>query len=173
VGETATSSTRDAARIGAREPALAARVAGIARRLCRLERSIPVAERFPSVPIHGAFRMSQLLRQGERIALVDFDGVALGDPHYDVAELQASLVYQVFRGHLDPSAAARRGEVFRDAYEAQGPCPLDELRLAWFRAAFVLEKLYLSLKNLEVAILPHSEAILDHVESELDAVEPA
>jgi hypothetical protein len=37
----------------------------------------------------------------------------------------------------------------------------------------VLEKLYLSLKNLELAILPQSEAILDFVESELDAVEAA
>jgi aminoglycoside phosphotransferase (APT) family kinase protein len=173
VEEVAASTTRDAARIGSLQPALAGRAKGIAQRLVRLERRIPAATRFPQVPIHGAFRLSQLLAQGERIALVDFDGVALGDPHYDVAELQASLVYRVFRGNLDRPAALRRGGAFLDAYEATGPCSPDERRLAWLRAAFVLEKLYLSLKNLELAILPQSEAILDFVESELDALEAA
>jgi len=43
--------------------------------------------------IHGTFKIGQILCRNNEVGLVDFDSIARGDPHYDIAEFLASLVY--------------------------------------------------------------------------------
>ncbi len=80
---------RRVGKVGALDPDLA-------RRMARLEREI--AERAALLPpcrettfLHGSSSPKQLLLEGERIALVDFDGVARGDPAIDLGTFMAGL----------------------------------------------------------------------------------
>ena len=100
--------------------------------------------------------------------MTDFDGVARGDPHYDVAEFQSSLLYQHFRRGLALEPQLGRAERFREAYAACAPWPIDRARLAWFTSAFLLEKLHGSLKGLETEIFPRIEAVYELSESFLE-----
>jgi hypothetical protein len=167
VGQTAAGAAEDAEKIARYRPAAGARAQALAERLARLE---PAS--FPEATLHGAFRMSQLLQRGDRLALVDYDALARGDAHYDVAEFQASLLYQGFRRDLDRAGVRRQADAFRADYERQMGRALDDARLAWFESAFVLEKLYLTLKNLELALFPRIDEILEHASASLDRVAP-
>jgi aminoglycoside phosphotransferase (APT) family kinase protein len=71
----------------------------------------------PPRPLHGAPHPPQWLADGDRLGLVDFDRLSVGDPEADVA------VY--VEGVEDPGAA----EAF-----ARGYGPLDARRLAAYRA---------------------------------------
>ena len=79
--------------------------AGRTARLAPSSRSMPV-------PIHGAFRFTQLLSYRDRLALVDFDGFEQGHPMCDVGSFVAHLYYLLRQGRdwtrRRRSAAARR-----------------------------------------------------------------
>ena len=170
VSATGSGALRDADRIGGYWPGVSARARALAGRLLESEPLLASADDFPEATLHGAFRMSQLLGSGERLALVDFDGVARGDPHYDVAEFQASLLYQAFRRGLSIRSQRSHAEHFRAHYETAAKLALDERRLAWFESAFLLEKLYLSLKSVDRGIHVRVEEILALAERSLDRV---
>lgn len=68
----------------------------LARRMARLSREI--AERAARLPpcrettfLHGSSSPKQLLLEGERVAVLDLDGVARGDPAIDVGTFMAGL----------------------------------------------------------------------------------
>lgn len=107
----ARSAGRDLAR---RIPALEPTVTEVLTRVQALDAA--AGERVAR-PIHGAPHPSQWLATGDRLALVDFDGFALGDPELDIAVLQAEIEderaapgvceavvagYQAVAGPLDP-----------------------------------------------------------------------
>jgi len=170
VGETAAGAAEDARKISRYWPAAAARAQDLAERLARLEPTLPPAASFPQATLHGAFRMSQLLQRGDRLAVVDYDALARGDAHYDVAEFHASLLFQVFRRDLDLARVGRQADTFRSEYEKQTGRSLDDARLAWFEAAFLLEKLYLTLKSLDVRLHARIDEILELASASLDRV---
>jgi hypothetical protein len=168
VDEVAEEAVEDAVRIGAFLPEDAERVGSLAARIAERGGQLPALAGCPEVPLHGAFRMSQLLERDGRLAMTDFDAVATGDPHYDVAEFQSSLLYQHFRRGLALEPLLELGEAFREAYAACVPWSLDRSRLAWFTSAFLLEKFHGSLKGLETEIFPRVDAIFDLSESFLE-----
>jgi len=169
VERTAPDAAEDAAGIACMAPPLAARARAVARRLAQLESGLRAGARFRAVPIHGAFRASQLLERDGRMAVIDLDAAALGDPHFDVAEFRASLLFQAFRRETPLAQLELWGSGFRSHYEREAARALDDARLAWLEAAFLLEKLYLARKNLELRVIPHGGAILDLCESRLAA----
>jgi tRNA A-37 threonylcarbamoyl transferase component Bud32 len=91
----------------------------------------PVAGGSPCF-IHGDFAPSQLLVDGDTIAMLDFDRACLGDPAIDVGNLMAKLHKKaVTKGadHYRPLA-----ERFLSAYQAQAPGRVDARRAHRFQA---------------------------------------
>lgn len=158
-------------------PSLGERVLGLVQRIERLELTILASQRQTAVPIHGAFRMSQLLYRPQddlangRLAMIDLDAIALGDPHYDVAEFMASTVYQYFHRDLhleDLMAIAIR---FSKLYAAQVPWPIDRRLLYWYMAASLVGKLRGSFKRIQFSAIAKTEDLFSLVSHYLEEVE--
>ena len=113
------SAGRDLAR---RVPALEPTVTAV---LARIETLHDAAGERAARPIHGAPHPSQWLQTGDGLALVDFDGFALGDPELDIAVLQAEIE--------DERAPAGVSEAVVTGYEALAG-PLDPRVLTAYRA---------------------------------------
>ena len=59
-----------------------------------IDTTTPAASRVPRGPIHGDFHVGQLMAGNDRLALLDFDDVATGDPHQDLAEFMVDLHFR-------------------------------------------------------------------------------
>jgi hypothetical protein len=79
--------TRRAALVEAIVPELAERVRSL---VAELQATIPAEG--PLVPTHGDFHVDQLLRVGGELVLIDFDGMCLAGPAFDVATYLADVV---------------------------------------------------------------------------------
>jgi aminoglycoside phosphotransferase (APT) family kinase protein len=118
------------ARLGRR---LARSVPGVApdvdRLLARLRRAHSAAARGRFVPVHGNPHPRQWLDGEAGLGLVDFDGLALGEPELDAAAVVAALEFE------DPARVpvARLREAFLEGYR-EGGGSLDERLTAIHRA---------------------------------------
>ncbi len=90
---------------------------------------------FPLRPIHSAFRLKQLLLDGERVGVVDFDGFAMGDPCEDVTDFMADL-----QAHLPANSAEKARYSFLESYRAHVPWTLTPQSLEWHSALKWLER---------------------------------
>lgn len=134
-------------------------------RIIALGHQINQTHDIPTVPVHGAFRLSQLLSRDDRLALIDFDTAALGDPLYDVAELMTSLLFQYFRRRLRFGTLRQKADQFSTLYAEQVPWAVDEQRLNWYIAAFLFEKLFGGMKSLLQPLMPKVDdyfALIEH-----------
>jgi hypothetical protein len=95
-------------------------------------RRVPALSAQHSVPIHGAFRLGQMLERDERVALVDLDGFRLGDPRSDLGSLVAQLHARVATERLEAAAASTATQVLLDAYAGDVPWKCDDAALAWY-----------------------------------------
>jgi aminoglycoside phosphotransferase (APT) family kinase protein len=68
--------------------------------------------------IHGDFKPSQLLIDGNRVAIVDFDRACLGDPALDVGNFMAQFNKSALRTGRD--YFRKLSEYFLARYQAQG-----------------------------------------------------
>ena len=99
---------------------VAAIVAGLHAGERRLLDRAPVAP----VPVHRDFHLGQLFRAGGRVALIDWDLVALGDPALDLGNFAVYLRTRV------PHAAARGWQAFVAGYtERAGTAALERVAL--------------------------------------------
>jgi aminoglycoside phosphotransferase (APT) family kinase protein len=89
-------------------------------------------------PIHGAFRLSQVLLTNGRYALIDFDDVKCGNPLIDVASFVAHLLYVQVKGQLSQTQSQMAIQHFCRAYRAHVPWSLPGDALAWYTAAHVV-----------------------------------
>ncbi len=138
----------DGAELGELLPALQEPVAELLGALSRCHAEFPPAE-IPRVPIHGAFRLEQMLMRGEEFAVVDFDALACGDPWFDAAEFVASLQFlELSHGFSRPRLHAA-AELFVEEYAQRVPWRCDRRRLAWYVLAFLISKMFLAVKNLD------------------------
>jgi aminoglycoside phosphotransferase (APT) family kinase protein len=95
-------------------PALAGRIERVLDRSCALVDSMPHVDDLRCV--HGDFKPSQLLLDGERATIVDLDRAAMGDPALDLGAFTAQLHKEALhRDQLDLRPLAPR---FLAAYEA-------------------------------------------------------
>jgi len=97
--------------------------------LARLQGAHAVAARTPLRPVHGSPHPGQWLDAEERLGLVDFDGLALGEPELDAAAVLAALEFE------DPERVpvARLSAAFLAGYRERG-AELDPALIAIYRA---------------------------------------
>jgi glycosyltransferase involved in cell wall biosynthesis/thiamine kinase-like enzyme len=87
-------------------------------------------------PIHRDFYYSQVLADGRRLTVIDFDLFALGDPAIDVANFVAHLYFLGLDKFGDLERLALEAEFFLAAYGRYRPMDSDFLqRLAFYQAA--------------------------------------
>jgi aminoglycoside phosphotransferase (APT) family kinase protein len=105
---------RWAAEVAAAIPRLGRLAQTLHERLCQLATSVRPA---PPVPLHKDFHPHHVL-VGNRLVVLDFDEMRLGDPAFDVAHFCMYLRLGALRRHgaLEASAAVERR--FRDQYSA-------------------------------------------------------
>ncbi len=111
-----------------------------------LDRGALDATRAPAF-CHGDLVPSQLLLDGDRFAITDFDGARTGDPHRDLAIWLAALTFDVpaLDGAVtagDDAAIERAEAAYLDGYG-----PHDERRLLWHRAAAEVHYVAVALKK--------------------------
>jgi len=111
-----------------------------------LERHALDAPRAPAF-CHGDLVPSQLLLDGDRFGVTDFDGARTGDPHRDLAIWLAALTFDV--PALDRAVAAGDEAVIARAEAAylEGYGAHDERRLLWHRAAAEVHYVAVALKK--------------------------
>jgi hypothetical protein len=119
------------------DPELAPVVARV-RSLVQAERAH--VEPAPAVPIHTAFRFSQLLDFRGRLALVDFDGFRAGHPMCDVGSFTAHLLYMAAKEELPYDAAWAAARDFAAAYRGTAPWGTPPHALRWYTAVILVAK---------------------------------
>ena len=160
----------DAADIVGFEPGRRAVLVSI---LERLRASTLDAEAVTPCLIHGTFKIAQVLCRKEKLALVDFDSVAVGDPHYDLAEFIASVVYLKISDDVPTGMLADAADRFLEAYCAAVEHPCDPRRIAWYVVPFLLGKIHSSMKKREGTAIRNLPYALDVIEAWLDAAHSA
>ena len=96
---------------------------------------------------HGDLTPSQLLVDGDRWAITDFDGARAGDPHRDLATWLASLPSDVPALRRAVAAGDDAAVDAADAAYLEGYGPHDARRLAWRRAAAEIHAVAVALKK--------------------------
>ena len=95
-------------------------------------------DRISNQLIHGAFRLRQLILEDDRVGIVDFDKVAIGDPLEDVADLVVDLQVATGEEDLDgPITAA-----FLDGYRDTARWHVPENRLQWHLPLQRMKRVY-------------------------------
>ncbi|MCB0264427.1 MAG: aminoglycoside phosphotransferase family protein [Calditrichia bacterium] len=135
----------------------------------KLLAQMPTLPQLPERPIHGAFRLSQVLLVEQQLALIDFDAFLNGNPVYDVASFVAHLMYLPLRDKITEPQAMRAINAFCDAYRENAPWGLPADVLHWQVAALLMGKqakkcIKMAKKNYDEMIdqlLEMSEKVLD------------
>lgn len=119
--------------------------------------------------IHGDCKPNQMLFDGERIALLDFDTCAMADPAADVGTYLATLrqlgIWQSLRAKDSVAAQSRTAwlraleERFLDEYCAETGSSADfRLRATWYEAVALLRKALRAFARSPRSALPVGEA---------------
>lgn len=123
----------------------------------------------PSTPIHGTFKLSQILVGETGVAVVDFDGVAVGDPLYDVAEFIASILVLRAKHGLSTERVASGIGPFLRTYADQVLWACDLARIRWYTTAFLLAHIHSLLKRLKIQNEEQFMMSLEIIRSDLPA----
>ncbi|MCI0694732.1 aminoglycoside phosphotransferase family protein [candidate division KSB1 bacterium] len=88
-------------------------------------------------PIHGAFRLTQLLLVEGKLALVDLDGFVMGNPISDVGSFLAHLLYLPLKGLITQAQARSAVRRFCQAYREKAYQGLPGEVLEWYIAVYL------------------------------------
>jgi len=105
-----------------------------------LEQRLPHLTEIAPAPIHGGFRISQLLTVDGKIALLDFDDFLIGNPISDVASFAAHLLYLPLKDRITRDQARSAIRHFCQAYAERAPWGLPRDVLEWQTAAELVGK---------------------------------
>ncbi len=156
-----TSLDRFTAELIERLPDQAKRIDALRARLQTLAAIVPLA---PSLtPVHRDFYYSQVLIDGPRLTLIDFDLLALGDPAIDVANFTAHLLFLGLDKLGDLHALAGDAQAFVDAYARR--MRVDEAfdrRRAFYQAATFFR--LLNVATSRPGLAKHFEALIQVTE---------
>jgi hypothetical protein len=82
--------------------------------------------------VHGNLFGDQILLDGERVGIVDWDDLTAGDPSYDVGRLVAHEIYVAREAGATPARAASAIDALLDGYAEEAPDGrIDGRRLRW------------------------------------------
>lgn len=108
-------------------------------------------EKGPRCTIHGSFKIAQLLYREGEFALIDFDSIAYGDPHYDLGEFISSVIFLQITDDIPAALVEENLARLLQVYDAAAPWESDPQRLAWYVSGFLLGKIHSLLKKLKAA----------------------
>ena len=89
-------------------------------------------------PIHGNLFGDQILWDGSRIGIVDWDRLAWGDPLYDLGRLLAHQIYETALSQGSPDTARGCANALIGAFVRAANCRIDQARLGWHVAVELL-----------------------------------
>jgi hypothetical protein len=93
----------------------------IGRITAELRGRLPETFGLLATPVHGAFRLSQMLVADGRLYLLDFDGLLQGNPLSDAGSLAAHLLYLAVKRKLGLADSRSAVASFRRAYAEAAP----------------------------------------------------
>lgn len=100
-------------------------------------------------PVHGSFKFSHILPTGQGITIIDFDGINLGDPGYDMGRLIAHLYRLQATGKIPPELTELAIGNFCESYHQGAAAPLSQERINWFAAGhLVSSEIYKAIKRM-------------------------
>lgn len=121
------------------------------------EKLVRAADRLETrveTPVHGSFKFSHIFATPKGIAFIDFDGVSLGDPGYDVGRFIAHLYKMKTSWAIDPEVAERTITNFCNAYNRVAAMPLAPARINWFTASHLIaSQIYKSVKRMDTSLV--------------------
>lgn len=106
-----------------------------------VERLIATAEpddARPRATLHGDLHLQNFFVMDERIALLDLDSLAQGDPLQDVGSFVAALHYRALLEGRSVAATEQAAQRFFAAYRAHADCEVPTAALNWHTAAALL-----------------------------------
>lgn len=109
----------------------------------RIEREASALDYTACQPIHGNLFGDQILIDGGRVAIVDWDDLCAGDPLYDLGRLIAHMIY-VGLAEGTSSSTAEKIAVVIAAYKSHSATTVDTMRLRWHTAAALLMRAKIS-----------------------------
>jgi aminoglycoside phosphotransferase (APT) family kinase protein len=120
----------------------------LGRVAARLAARVPAPAGAEQAFCHGDYVTSQLLIDGERVTVLDFDLAAAGDPYRDVAMLMASLPFDVpYLGAAGDAQVERARAAYLAAYEERAGTALDGRRLAWHRVCAAIYQVAMRMRK--------------------------
>lgn len=122
-------------------PALRDEVRALRKRLRRGARHLE----FPDdVPVHGNLFGDQILMDGCRVGIVDWDDLAVGDPLYDLGRLVAHVLFVSRREAADGARWAPCIDALLESYQQAVGTEVDGERLRWHVATALLMRAKIS-----------------------------
>jgi hypothetical protein len=121
---------------------------------------------FPSnYPIHANLFGDQILYSSDRVGIVDWDTLSLGDPHYDIGRLIAHFVYLAGKERLLSNYVRSCVDALLQGYEGAIPWKLDLTCLVWHIATQLLFRGKISaLRQLPENWIEHLEFVVAEAE---------
>ncbi len=105
--------------------------------LCSVAATLPSLPTDPSVVVHGDLHDKNIFISGPSVGLIDLDGVGLGNPADDVANLAVHLQLRGLQAGCDSHQGERAAERLYASYRTVAPLNEDRLhaveRHTWFR----------------------------------------
>lgn len=111
--------------------------------LSQIENVPPSLDSVRRTPIHGSFRIKEIIARDGRLGLFDFDNCTLGDPIRDVGVFIADL----YRRGIESSLVTVLTSGFLYAYREQAERAVPIYAVNWHFRARLLEKAYWRLEN--------------------------
>jgi aminoglycoside phosphotransferase len=137
-------------------------VADLATELAELLLARHPSPRDPAVCLHGDVHGKNGIVQNDRVALIDFDQVALGPAAAEIGSFLAGLHYWCCIGRRTPEATQGLVAAFRDGYATVAPLPSRE-EVRWHIAAALLaERAHRAVNRIREYGLLHLPQILAH-----------
>ncbi len=120
------------------------------------------------VPVHGDFHIDQMSWNGERIALFDYDNLALGSPMRDLADCISQLLCRADEGHWRAIAAR-----LLLAYLAGCNSGFDDRDFEWHLRLMLMRKAYSFLVRSRRGWREQSRRALEMALAGVEALSPA
>lgn len=121
---------------------------------------------FPSnYPIHANLFGDQILYSSDRVGIVDWDTLSLGDPHYDIGRLIAHFIYLAGKERLSTIYVRSCVDALLQGYEVAIDWKLDRTCLVWHIATQLLFRGKISsLRQLPDNWIEHLEFVVAEAE---------
>ena len=111
-------------------------------RLDRIVRTLSAAPPFAAAAatLHGDLHPKNLFLIGERVCLIDLDGIRRGPAEHDLASWIACMLYRACLRREPLGGVQESARDFVKLYELERAAPIDACALAWYTAAALVSE---------------------------------